>query len=187
VNLAWLDTLDEQLCARASQLFNKRAKAIAEMQEQFNTIHQKLSRHNEYVQLEYVSQCQQGMLIDKIKARQALDFQIKRSTVGTHRDDVQLHIDGHEAKKIASQGQLKTILLAMKLAELQWIKQHTIRTPILLLDDVFDKLDPHRIKELLQVVHQLHVQVFITDTDAARLVKITSENNQKYELIELCE
>ena len=98
------------------------------------------------------------------------------TTLGPHRDDLILHIGPFNAKKFASQGQQKTFVLSLKLAQFEYLKQHCGSTPILLLDDIFDKLDIQRVKQLLLLVGSDHFgQVFITDTQPGRVEAIFHE------------
>ena len=95
------------------------------------------------------------------------------TTVGIHKDDLEFKIDNHTLKKFASQGQQKSFLIALKLAQFDFIKQIKHITPILLLDDIYDKLDDFRVKQLMQLVSSDHFgQLFITDTHPTRLAEL---------------
>ncbi len=185
VNHTWLDTIEEQLMSRSKIIYEIRLKAINEWLVHFELQHLSLSLQNEQVTIVYKSHWEKGDIMQKLKERRAIDFQLKRSSVGVQHDDISIETNTIEAKKIASQGQLKTILLALKLAELEWISKNTEHKPILLLDDIFDRLDPHRIQQLLREVARLDVQVFITDTDAQRMTSTLINNGLEHTLIAL--
>jgi DNA replication and repair protein RecF len=98
---------------------------------------------------------------------------LQRTTEGIHKDDLILTLNGHHVKKIGSQGQLKSFLLALRLAQYDFIKKQKNVTPILLLDDIFDKLDESRVKQLIALLVQKNFgQLFITDTHPERIVHI---------------
>ena len=98
---------------------------------------------------------------------------LARTTCGIHKDDLILEIDEHPLKKFGSQGQLKSFVLAMKLAQYDFLKRNHEQQPILLLDDIFDKLDEHRVKHLLELMMKNDFgQVFITDTHENRVEEI---------------
>ena len=105
---------------------------------------------------------------------------------GIHRDDLLFEMNGHSIKKIGSQGQQKSFLIALKLSQMNIVKKLTGKTPILLLDDIFDKLDNLRVSQLIELVNQEHFgQIFITDTHKERtesIVKNIVEESRIFEL-----
>ena len=111
-----------------------------------------------------------------------------RTTAGIHRDDLELNLNEQSFKVIASQGQKKSLLFALKLAEIEILKKEKGFAPLLLLDDVFEKLDEERIANLFQrVCHENDGQVFITDTNKKRLEQQFVTLGQPYQLINLSE
>jgi DNA replication and repair protein RecF len=97
---------------------------------------------------------------------------------GTHRDDLIFQIKGHPVKKFGSQGQQKSFIIALRLAQYEWLKTHLKTLPVLLLDDIFDKLDHNRVERLMKLVSdQFFGQVLVTDTDIDRVEKIFSASN----------
>jgi DNA replication and repair protein RecF len=101
------------------------------------------------------------------------DLAMEYTTVGIHKDDLEFKIDDYQLKKYASQGQQKSFLIALKLAQYDFIKQIKQMSPILLLDDIYDKLDDFRVKQLMELVSSDHFgQLFITDTHPSRLAEL---------------
>jgi len=114
------------------------------------------------------------------------DLALQRTTAGIHRDDLQLLLEGQPFKQLASQGQRKSLLFALKLTEYEWLQQHKGFAPLLLLDDVFEKLDNHRMTNLLrEVCVEKQGQVFITDTHRDRLEAQLSAIGADYDIIEI--
>ncbi len=111
------------------------------------------------------------------------DSVLQHTSVGTHRDDINLFIGNFPIKKLGSQGQQKSYLVALKFAQFDFFKEVHHRSPILLLDDIFDKLDFHRVKNIINLVTENHFgQIFITDTDKIRAQKVLSELQQESKL-----
>ena len=114
------------------------------------------------------------------------DRMLQYSSTGIHKDDLQFEISGHPVKKFGSQGQQKSFLIALKLAQFDFIKAENKVTPILLLDDIFDKLDEQRVAHIITLVNTTHFgQIFISDTHPERTEGIIKEIRQTYELFHL--
>ena len=108
------------------------------------------------------------------------------TTVGIHKDDLIFEIDGYPIKKFGSQGQQKSYLIALKFAQFQFIKQESNLTPILLLDDIFDKLDALRVSQIIEMVDSEEFgQIFITDTYPDRIEEIIQRRNKSYEIFKI--
>lgn len=168
-----LDIWDEQLAQLGAVLFEKRNELIAQLQPYFEKNYATISGGKEQVAFNYQSHLQHTSYATGLKEVIKTDIQRQFSTFGVHKDDVELLIDGENIKKFGSQGQQKTFLIALKLAQLEFLKHSTQQNPILLLDDVFDKLDEERVKHLLSLVNtQNFGQIFITDTDSNRMLRI---------------
>ena len=124
----------------------------------------------EEVGLEYKSGLDETSFEDLLENHLDRDLALRYTSQGIHRDDLQFSIGGHPIRRFGSQGQQKSYLLALKLAQFAYLKEGRKRDPILLLDDLFDKLDSGRIKNLLELLNGTEFgQVFISDTDHARL------------------
>ena len=107
------------------------------------------------------------------------------TTVGIHKDDLLFEIEGYPMKKYGSQGQQKSFLIALKLSQFEMLKRQLGVTPIVLLDDIFDKLDDNRVAQLIQLVTQNHFgQLFITDTHSERTEQVVKQTGLTYQLIE---
>ena len=138
--------------------------------------------------LSYESHLEQGNFRKLLKEVLYKDRILQYSTVGIHKDDLNLKLSGYPIKRVGSQGQQKTYLLALKLAKFEFIKNIVGFHPILLLDDIFDKFDKLRVKQIIELVaHQEFGQIFITDTHQDRLETILSELPADYKLFRINE
>jgi DNA replication and repair protein RecF len=140
----------------------------------------------ETVSIDYKSHLQEGDFAVLLKAAQQKDYAAQYSTVGIHKDDFLFTMDTYPVKRFCSQGQQKTFLIVIKLAQFEYIKQLKGQKPLLLLDDVFDKLDENRVDRLVSlVVSDDYGQVFITDTHKARMQELLKNKDVHYNLIEI--
>lgn len=111
---------------------------------------------------------------------------LQYTSVGIHKDDLGFEIGGYPIKKFGSQGQQKSYLIALKLAQFQFIREQSNVVPILLLDDVFDKLDEHRVSQIIELVNKDEFgQIFITDTHADRTEEVIKKSNKAYQMFKL--
>jgi DNA replication and repair protein RecF len=183
------EVFDQQLIQYGTRIFESRTNFI----DQFSTLFQHyfdiISNGSEQVEIRYNSQLQGSLpFAEQLQNQQQKDRILQYTSVGIHKDDLVLLIDNFAAKKFGSQGQQKSFTLAMRLAQLEFTKQRNGYFPILLLDDVFDKLDNSRVHQLLELVgHNDFGQVFITDTDAHRLEQILNEQNIAFKLFDIAE
>lgn len=168
-----LEVLDEQLVASGAKIFNKRRQFLESFTVLFNQYYQFLTEDAEKVELVYESQLLNDDFATLLKKTTEKDRVLERTTAGIHRDDLQFSIHGMPLKKFGSQGQQKSFLIALKLAQYMYLQQQKGFKPLLLLDDIFDKLDEHRITKLMQLVsnHEFG-QVFITDASPNRVSAI---------------
>ncbi len=114
------------------------------------------------------------------------DRVLQYTSVGTHKDDLSFEIDGYPVKKFGSQGQQKSYLIALKLAQFDFIKKQSNVKPILLLDDIFDKLDANRVAQIINLVNSDEFgQLFISDTHKERTEAVIKQFNQSYKIFEL--
>jgi len=140
---------------------------------------------NDKLSCNYLSQLQQDTMLNLLNKSLQSDMFLQRTNTGIHKDDIEILMDDNKFKADASQGQRKSLLFALKLAEWQILQQHKGFPPILLLDDVFEKLDADRMHNLMQMVSIDHAQIFITDTHKDRLEKQLLSLNKQFEIIEL--
>ena len=136
--------------------------------------------------MKYKSQLNDAPLNQLFEENLKKDRALQYTSVGTHRDDLNFKIESHPIKKFGSQGQQKSYLIALKLAQFDFIKAQSNTTPILLLDDIFDKLDESRVTQIIDLVNDDNFgQLFISDTHADRTEAIVKEIHQTYKLFKL--
>jgi DNA replication and repair protein RecF len=180
---SWDNTLmaiwDEQLLDRGRAIFNKRQSFTNEFSELFRKLYAGISGSRESVKLQYSSQLMEGDFAELLAKALPKDRAVLYSTTGIHKDDWLFFKEEYSLKKFASQGQQKSFIIALKLAQVHFLKEHFNSPPIVLLDDMFDKLDEERVNFLIDMITGNDFgQVFITDTDHFRLKKLL-ENKAK--------
>ncbi|WP_091397474.1 DNA replication/repair protein RecF [Arachidicoccus rhizosphaerae] len=183
-----LQVLDQQLSHVATPIFEKRKAFFAGFIPEVITQYQAIAGHEtlEALQLDFQSQLLTSTLAELLHNSQQRDVMLQRTTKGIHRDDLNITLDNQPFKTLASQGQRKSLLFALKLAAYYYIARQKSNPPVLLLDDVFEKLDQQRMLNLLsQVSTRIKGQVFITDTHSERLKAAFDQLAEPYQLIEL--
>ena len=183
-----LDIWDEQLISLGSAIYEKRKQFSRELVPVFQNYYTIISDEKEDVGLTYSSQLEsQGfrkLLTDSMEKDRIMQY----TTVGIHKDDLMLTLEGHPIKRAGSQGQQKTFLVALKFAQFEFIKEKKELSPILLLDDIFDKFDRQRVRQIIQLVSDQHFgQIFITDTSEDRLHNLLQTKDIDYRLIKVQE
>jgi DNA replication and repair protein RecF len=174
------------LAASAEVIYAKRTEIIEQMKPLVAEFYAALSEHREATDLEYRSELQTAALAELLMASRQKDFVNEHTTSGIHRDDVHFTIGEHPLRKYGSQGQQKSFLVALKLAEYTLLARHTGAKPILLLDDLFDKLDMRRVAQLLKLTGgESFGQILITDCNKHRLQHTLSEAGVEYKLINI--
>ena len=185
-DLSVLDVLDAQLAKEGDFIFEKRRLFLLGFLPVVKKLYNEIAQQYEAINLFYESELQNVSLKELLKNHRNKDLLIQRSSTGIHRDDLVFNLGEQPFKGIASQGQRKSLLFALKLAEMEALKNEKKRSPLLLLDDVFEKLDEERINNLLlQVTAENEGQVFITDTNCKRLTEQLETLEQPFQLIEL--
>ena len=181
-----LDVYDEQLVRDGEFIFNKRRSFMTECISLVKDFYKKISGKDEPVELNYESQLLKNNFRELLTVNRQKDLLLQRTNTGIHKDDIQVLLYKQPFKNIASQGQRKSLLFAMKLAEFSILKSEKKFAPLLLLDDVFEKLDENRMHNLLDwvCVHN-DGQIFITDTHADRIVEHFENLEVDYQLISL--
>ena len=181
-----LEVWDMQLVERGESIFKKRQEFIEKFIPEFQRYYTYISGGAEQVGIEYQSQ-----LIDQdysalLEHSVKKDRIVKYTTVGIHRDDLVFNIGEHPIKKFGSQGQQKSFVVALKLAQFDFIKSAKSFMPILLLDDIFDRLDPIRVEKLMQLVSDHNFgQIFITHTHRERLERILGDIDVEYRFFDV--
>jgi len=177
----YLDSLDQQMIGPADYIHEARASYVDTIAPLLSSYYKELSGNSETVSLQYQSQLTTQSLAELFKERLRRDIATVKTSAGIHRDDLELFIEGQPLKKYASQGQLKSAVIALKLAQASWLKEVTGINPILLLDDIFDKLDSERVKNFMKVISQVpQAQILITDTDKQRIITCLNELDLTY-------
>lgn len=167
-----VSTYNQQMLKPAQFIFEKR-KAFAEvLQPVFQLMYKYISKEAESVELSYKSPLQKKDMAQILRDNQEKDRLLQRTTSGIHRDDLTFEIGERPLKKFASQGQLKSYILALKLSQYEILREYKEVEPILLLDDIFDKLDQYRVYQLLELlITGQFGQVFLSDTNVNRVAK----------------
>lgn len=166
---------------------NKERKEFSEkIQADFMAAYCDISDGNEIPEIKYVSQLNGNDFLKLTKQNLQKDIILKRSTVGIHKDDLAFRLNGNDLKSFGSQGQLKSFILAIHLAQYSFLKKEKKTKPMLILDDIFDKLDKLRLQKLINLLFDNQFgQVFISDTDLERLTKVFSGNGIDYRIFEI--
>lgn len=183
-----LEIFDEQLTASGKKIFEKRKAFMEAFTPVFNNHYKFLTGEAENVELVYESQLLQAGLETLLKKNAEKDKVLERTTCGVHKDDLLFYIHGMPIKKFGSQGQQKSFLIALKLAQYTLLQQAKGFKPLLLLDDIFDKLDDKRVEKLMQMVSNHNFgQVFITDTGYNRVKQIFEDMQVPVKLFKIAQ
>jgi len=171
-----IEVYSGQMSAYGNRIFEKRNEFISSFIPVFQKYYRLISGSREEAGLQYQSQLLQNdmgyLLTHNFKKDRVMEY----TTAGIHKDDLNLLLGGHPAKKFASQGQQKTYVVALKLAEFDFIARLSNLKPLLLLDDIFDKFDPERVKQIIHLASDEHFgQIFITDTEIQRIENVLKE------------
>lgn len=182
-----LDKYDADLVPLIEKISQDRLDFI----QRFNPVYQEFYSdiapvRGEASRIEYDSSIEPGNAAEGLKEARRRDWEKGRSTRGPHRDDFKIMLKDQPAKYFASQGQQKSILFSLKLAQYRYIRDSLGKKPILLLDDFFEKLDHLRIRNLMEILGREGIgQLFITDTDRERMVKIAEESGFTYSIFSI--
>ncbi|WP_461791058.1 DNA replication/repair protein RecF [Pedobacter sp.] len=188
LDVTLLQILDEQLVASGNIIFQKRKEFLLDFIPLFDQHYRFLTNEAEQVSLTYQSQLSDQSFETLLTQSIEKDRILERTTVGIHKDELQFEIAGLPLKKFGSQGQQKSFLIALKLAQYSYLQKFKNFKPLLLLDDIFDKLDQHRIHKLMEMVsHHDFGQIFITDTDKKRVKAVFDEINVDVDLFDVSE
>jgi len=175
---ALIDIYDEQMAEAGEYIYEERTNFIEQLIPIFQQYYTQIADSGEAVTLHYVSHCQRGPLLDVLHQSRPADIAVGYSLHGIQRDDLEMLLDGYPIRKEGSQGQNKTYLISLRLAQFDFLRHtgsHT--TPILLLDDLFDRLDSTRVERLITLVAgEQFGQIFITDTNRQHLDRILQQS-----------
>jgi DNA replication and repair protein RecF len=181
-----LDVLDEQLIEEGDIVHKRRSAFLLEFLPEVKQQYNEIVQQYEPVSLIYESELLENNMQELLQYNRQKDLIIQRTSSGIHKDDLVFNLGEQTFKSIASQGQRKSLLFALKLTEMEVIKKEKRLSPLLLLDDVFEKLDEERISNLLlRVSSDEDAQIFITDTSCERLQKELEKLGKVFQLIKL--
>ena len=181
-----LSVYNEQIIPLGEYIYQKRKEFLNEFTPIFKQRYLDISNGKESVEITYKSQLNEQNYSDLIQNNIQKDRIAQYSTQGIHKDDLLFTINTYPVKKFGSQGQQKSFLIALKLAQFDFMKRQSGKKPILLLDDIFDKLDDNRVTQLIKLVNNANFgQIFITDTHQERTENILKKTNQEYQFFKL--
>ncbi len=179
-----LSLWEEEMARYGQTIFEARSRYVEEFVPVFQQIYSIVSQGREIVDLKYSSHAQRGNLLEVIQRDRAKDLIMGYSLHGVHRDELEMTLGGYPLRREGSQGQNKTFLIALKLAQFDFLRRAGSQTtPLLLLDDLFDKLDADRVEQIVHLVSgDRFGQIFITDTNREHLDQILSRMGGDYRL-----
>ncbi len=181
-----LSIYNEQLSEFGQLIFTKRKDFLEKFIPVFQELYEIISENAEKVTIEYESQLYDENLDNLLTQNLQKDRITQYTTCGIHKDDVLFNIAGFPVKKFGSQGQQKSFLIALKLAQFDFIKKHTKTLPILLFDDIFDKLDAFRVQQIVNMVNNdVFGQIFISDTHPERTENIIKQTHKSYKIFNI--
>ena len=182
------EVLEQQLVMHAMPIYQERVRFIEQFVPYFQQVYSAISGDKEQVALEYVSQLHERELEEALARTRTRDLILGWTSQGIHKDELEMRLGEYPLKRVGSQGQQKTFLLAMKLGQALYLSDQQVlnQQPILLLDDIFDKLDSERVERIIQlVVGQQFGQIFITDTDRQHLTALLAIHGDKAKVWEV--
>ncbi len=172
-----------QLVKYGEYVYRERKNLVNELIPVFQEYYSLISSEKESVRLSYRSHLSEGDFAETLVSTMSKDRFLEYTTTGIHKDDLILEMSGYPVKSLGSQGQQKSYLVALKLAKFDYINRRSGITPVLLLDDIFDKFDAERVEQIIRLVGSSRFgQIFITDTHQSRLKEILSSHNTDYKL-----
>ena len=182
-----MNVLEELMASSGEVVYYKRKKFIDEFVEVFQSYYSFISQDSEQVSLSYESHASQGNLLEIIRESRQRDRIMGYSLKGVHKDDLIMKLGDFPIKREGSQGQNKTYLIALKLAQFEFLRRTgSNTTPLVLLDDIFDKLDAHRVEQIVKLVSgDSFGQIFVTDTNRDHLDKILRKIDGDYKILEV--
>lgn len=179
VDIALLEIWEEQMALYGNYIYEQRKKFIDEFIPIFQNIYSYITDGKEIITLLYQSQHEIRDIKESLISTRERDFILGYTTQGIHKDELEMLLDGYPIKRVGSQGQNKTYLISLKLAQFDFLKRAHNFSPLLLLDDIFDKLDSKRVKKIVELVSsQTYGQIFISDTNREHLDLILSQLSQ---------
>lgn len=181
-----LDVYNAQLNDFGLPLFEKRKSFLEEFLPIFHEFHLAITSEAETVEIVYQSQLHQHNFLDLLNESYQRDKMLQYTSAGIHKDDLSFEINGYPIRKFGSQGQQKSFLIALKLAQFDFLKKRSNQNPILLFDDIFDKLDEYRVSKIIEMVNRDDFgQLFLSDTHSDRTKALLESTTQSFKLFSL--
>jgi len=181
-----LEIYDDPIAKSGTQIYKKRKNFVEKLNPIVQSFYEIISGGKESVSVVYESHLQEDSFENLLKESLDRDRMLTYTSKGIHKDDLLFDMDSVLIKKIGSQGQQKSFLISLKLAQMSLVKELTGKTPILLLDDIFDKLDDSRVAQLIKLVNQENFgQIFITDTHRERTESVVKKINEESIIFEV--
>ncbi|WP_129020343.1 DNA replication/repair protein RecF [Edaphocola flava] len=186
INTDLLEVYDTQLAQHGSYLITKRQELSAHLPEMVCRFYESIALHSENIGIAYKpSTTQPEQLKELLVYNRRRDIEARRTTAGPHTEDWQILLDGNPCKTHASQGQKKSLLIGMKLAQLEWLRQLG-KSPLILLDDIFEKLDQERLSRFFSLLNQLDIaQIFMTHTQSESIEMLAGPHFEGIQIIDL--
>jgi DNA replication and repair protein RecF len=165
-----LEVWNERLCELAGPIYTRREEFIKHYHVMFTKHYNFISGGNENIDIQYISTLQKESLLNQLERNMVRDSEVKHTTAGIHKDDISISLGGYPVKKYASQGQQKSVTISLKLAQYSFLQKNGSAKPMVLLDDIFDKLDDQRVMKLMELVGNGDFgQLFVTDTSDEKM------------------
>ena len=186
LDMGVLEIYDEKIIDLGNIIHEKRKLFTDIYKKIFRSYYLLISENKESVEINFKSQLNNNNYKDLIKDSLERDLIFQFTTQGPHKDDLELLLNGYQIKKFGSQGQQKSFLISLKLAQYEFLKKKLDIKPIVLLDDIFDKLDQKRVELIMQLIEEKYFgQIFITDTDKKRVSNAIETTNLSYKIHEI--
>jgi len=183
IDFTLLELWEDRMINDGKIINEKRRTFIEQFTPIFNSFYARISQSSETVSFDYISQLNNADFREALIANRRRDMAIGHTTTGVHRDDLEMLLDGHPIKKVGSQGQNKTCFVSLKLAQFHFLLKIGRTTPILLLDDIFDRLDANRVEEIVKLVSEAEFgQIFMSDTNRESLDKMLAQQNNDFRI-----
>ena len=177
---------DEQLADHGTLVLERRRVFARELAEEFQAYYARVSLGREQVTMEYTSTVKEDGLLATLRENRERDRVLTYTSAGIHRDDIALRLEGYPVKRLGSQGQKKSFLTALKFAQFAYLSRQKGIRPLLLLDDIFDKLDAERVNQIIDIVaSDAFGQIFITDTNRGHIDEILREHASDYKIFKV--
>ncbi len=181
-----LEIYNSPLSEFGTKIFEKRKAFISKLNPVIQHFYEVISGGKETISVNYLSDLEESNIILLLQQNLEKDRMLTYTSKGVHKDDLVFEMNDNPLKKFGSQGQQKSFLIALKLAQMNLVKELTEKAPILLLDDIFDKLDDHRVSQLIALVNQENFgQIFITDTHRERTESVVKRINEESRIFEI--